>query len=209
MTKKRMLGLDNTKRDHDQVELIFRKTHEYTVCYNEDEYMSNYAGSEVYDSQVIDVDLGESATNLGDVIAKKVMETSGKDMVPAVLRSAYKDKLEELKKKYHNFYAGYIWKQDPNHDESLRTAVCLAETRGSNEPQRLMDLAKDEGILDVKVTDDYFSDTRDLNMLDEGFPAENTIGSLLAGCTEHKDEARTNTVVGIVRKAMHDHMMKH
>ena len=209
MTKKRMIGLDNTKRDHDQVKLIFRKTHEYTACYDEDEYMSNYAGSEVYDSQVIDIDLGEASTNFGDHIAKSVMEASGRDMVPAVLRSAYKDKLEELKKKHGDFFAGYIWKQDPNHDELLRAAVCLAETRGSNPIKRLMDLAKAEGILDVKVADDYFSDITQFDMLDVGFPAENTIGSLLAGCAEHKDEARTSIVVGIIRKAIHAYMMKH
>lgn len=238
MIKKRMLGVDDSAKEHKTIRYIFRFTHDYTECYNTTDYMHKYSSSDVFDIQIIDIDLGPKSAELGHEIAEYVMTHSNKPMVPAILVSAYKEHLEELKEKYGDFFAGYVWKEgEPskgiNFTTAIRAAVDMAEACGTDEADKLLLLAREEkhqfdggnkctrcdieydplppekeGILKMVIPHSEL-ESDDLNMLETGFAEKETIESMLCSCKQYSEEARTSIVIRVVRKLIHDHKMRH
>ena len=239
MIKKRMLGVDDSAKEHKKLKYIFRFTHDYTECYNTTDYMHKYSSSDVFDIQIIDIDLGPNSAQLGHEIAEYVMTHSNKPMVPAILVSAYKEQLEQLKEIHKDYFAGYVWKEgEPskgiNFTTAIRAAVDMAEALGTDEADKLLLRAREEkhqfdggnkctrcgneydplppeeeGILKMAIPHSELEGFDDLNMLQTGFAEKETIESMLLSCKQYSEEARTSIVIRVVRKLIHAHKMRH
>ena len=96
--KRRHVGLDDKKAQHKTMKLLLTKTHDYRACYNVDEYMTEYAGTDDFHSQTIDINLGDRAPNLGTDVAREIAKLSDKSMIPAIILSEHKDDLEEAER---------------------------------------------------------------------------------------------------------------
>jgi hypothetical protein len=201
------------------MKLILAKTHDYTACPNVDEYIANYAGTDYFHSQTIDINLGERAKNLGTDVAREIAKLTDKPMIPAIILSDYKDQLEEAEKIHGKLFSAYIWKEDKQFTEKVLVAIAIAEARGPNQIEQYRVIANDckcdkckeslTGFLHKEIPGSHFTDpfSSGIHMDESGFADKETINSLLDGCIDSKKKGKTETALTIVEKLIIQHSL--
>ena len=217
----RHLGLDDKKKEHEAMRLLLRKTHTYTACYNVDDYMEKYAGTDYFHSQSIDINMGDRAEHLGTEVAREIAKLSTKPMIPGIIQSDYQDQLKDAESEHGPLFRAYIWKEDPKKNEKIQAAIAIAEAQGANKIEQYRVLAKDcvchacknskslTGYLYKDIPESYFpSHDSGIDIYETGFSKKNNIDTLLDSCIEvEQDARRTEHALSIVESLIQKHKL--